>query len=200
MGGSTSPNRRTMVVLALAMVVLVGAILAALTRDDDHKRTTTLPTPTTPPTVSTPRSTTTVRASTTSTLKDLPGAGSTTTPLPPTTVEPAVPTPEQAATGLFAAYRAGDRDQAATFATEDVIAVLFAQPYAPPDGSFQGCRPDGELYHCSYVQGSTSYDMTAQRHPDTGSFLIVVITVFRPADTTSTAPPTSTTGAPLSSP
>ena len=198
MAGTPSSNRRTAVVLLLAMVVLVGAILAALTYSDDDKRTTT--TPTTAPSVSTsrPSTTTTAPRSTTSTLKDLPGTGSTTTtaPLPPTTVEPAVPTPEQAATGLFAAYRSGDRAQAATFATEDVIAVLFAEPYSPPDGSFQGCKPDGDLFQCKYVQGAASYDMTAQRDPDTDSFLIVVITAFRPATTTTTTTTTAALGLP----
>jgi hypothetical protein len=113
-------------------------------------------------------------------------------------VEPAVPTPEQAATGLFAAYRNGDRAQAATFATDEVIAVMFAEPYSPPDGTFGGCRPDGDLYQCSYVQGTVaSYEMTAQRNPQTNSFLIVVITVRRDPPPSTTEPATTTTVLPL---
>jgi hypothetical protein len=199
LGGIGTTRRGTGAVILLIVLVLVAGILAAVTYEDDDKVATTPKTTTTtarPTTTGRPTTGPASSTSTSSTLQSLVGS-STTSSSTTTTVEPAVPTPEQAATGLFAAYRNGDRSQAATFATEDVIAVMFAQPYSPPDGTFQGCRPDGDLYQCSYVQGtSASYDMTAQRNPQTNSFLIVVITVRREAPTT-TAPETTTTGLPL---
>ncbi|MGI8662462.1 MAG: hypothetical protein ACR2LQ_04515 [Acidimicrobiales bacterium] len=192
MASSAPTNRGAPAALILAMVVLVAGIVAALTYDDGKKSATVLPTPTTAPSVVT---TTTARSSTTSsststtsvgtsTTVKTPGGSTTTLVAPPTTAEPAVPSPEQAATGLFAAYRSGDRGQAERFATDDVISVLFEAPYSPPDGSFQGCQADGELFQCRYAQGQSTYDMTAQRNPSTGSFLIVVISVTRPSTPT----------------
>jgi len=182
-------------VLLLAVIVLLAGVVAALTHGDGKKKTSTLPTPTTVPQVASTTttvkatSTTTLASTTSTTVKD---AGTTTTtsePAPTTTAQPAVPTPEQATNGLFAAYRSGDREQAARFASQDVIGVLFAVPYNPPDGSFQGCVADGDLYRCQYSQGASSYDMVAARSETDGSYAIVVITATRPEPTTAAPSP-----------
>src|SRR5438309_661491 len=133
MAGTRMSKRAAATVLLVTMAVLIAGILAVLTYDDSGKKATTLPVPTTAPAVRTsttakPTTSTTAPASTStsSTLQNLPGItpGATTSTEPTTTAEPAVPTPEQAASGLFAAYRNGDRTQAQMFATDDVIAAL----------------------------------------------------------------------------
>ena len=187
MAGTASTKGWAIVVGLLALVVFGAGIAAAITYDDvdssASSTTTTSSTSTTRPVTSstTTSTTTTALASTTSTTSTTPGSTSTTTTVKKatttTTAKPAVPTPEQAANGLYAAYRENDKAQAAKFATQPVIDTMFSVPYSPPDGTFQGCRPDGDLFRCSYDQEKANSDMTAQRSATTGSFRIVVISI-----------------------
>ncbi|MEO7555352.1 MAG: hypothetical protein ABIV94_01945 [Acidimicrobiales bacterium] len=193
MAPTQTTNRGARAVLLLAVIVLVAGAVAALTHDDGKKKTSTLPTPTTVPqvvstTTSVKATTTTSTSPTSTTEKAVDTTTTTSEPAPTTTAQPAVPTPEQATNGLFAAYRSSDRDQAARFASPDVIDVLFAAPYSPPDGSFQGCVADGDVYRCQYSQGASNYDMVAARNASEGSYAIVIITATRPMPTSTAAP------------
>ncbi len=80
---------------------------------------------------------------------------------PKATVEPAksptetansqskVSKPEEAAEGLFNAWKTKDRTAAAKFATSDAITTLYSE--GGPEGlSFQGCDKQGEGYLCGY--------------------------------------------------
>lgn len=170
--------------LVAALVVLVGGIAAAFTRDESTSTrtsqgivsstrpspTTSSSAPTTPPTFST-----------------LP-----TTSLPPistsTTVRPAVPTPEAAANGLWAAYTSSNQSAAARFGSPPVVELLFSTPYSGEDGTFQGCakRDAGSIFDCQYEQPSAKYTMTAEADA-AGSFKIVVIEIVSAATTTSSS-------------
>jgi hypothetical protein len=164
--------------LVAALVVLVGGIAAAFTRDD------TTATRTTPGIVSSTRPVPmTLETTTRPTLGTLPPTPFSTTS---TTVKPTVPNPESAANGLWAAYTAANRTAAARFASAEVIDLLFSTPFSGEDGAFQGCRPKTQgVFDCQYAQPSAHYTMTAQS--DTaGSFTIVALEISSP-DTTSTA-------------
>ena len=189
--------------LAAALVVLALGIVAAVTYDDSAgKGSVERPVPGTTSTTSTSRgtgvttststsSTTTTRSATTSTgasvtstttagpaaststsLRGIPGTTSTAS-----TVRPAVASPEAAANGLITAYRNGDRTQAERFATSGVVEVLFEKAYVPADDpGFQGCRPDGGDFLCTYLQPTVRYDMTA--HGDAaGEFRVIAIDI-----------------------
>ena len=174
MGASTgagTPSLAARRALVAAIVVLIGGIAAALVKDDPSSDK------------STTGSTTTTRAATTSTT-----ARTTTTGV---TAPPAVATPEAAANGLFAAYRAGDQQQAARFATAEVVEVLFRVAFSGDEGTFQGCVPDGQLFVCRLAQIGAAYTMTVQRAPGSGSFIVVGLDVQSTGQTTTTPPSTS---------
>jgi hypothetical protein len=168
--------------LLAALVVLVGGIAAALTRDN------TMGARTAPGVASTSRPVPMTLASTTRpTLNTLPPTLSSTTS---TTVKPAVPTPEAAANGLWAAYTAANRGAAARFASAEVIDLLFSTPFSGEEGTFQGCRQQSQgVFDCQYSQPSAHYTMTAQSDAE-GSFKIVGLEISS-ADTTTT--PSSST-------
>lgn len=153
--------------LAGALVVLAAGVVAVATKDSSSsKASRTVVTITT----LAPTSTTTTSSST-STIVSAP---------PPTTtvtVRAAVPTPEAAANGLWAAYAADNETAAARFASQDVIAALFATPFSGEAGQFESCRQKREgLFDCGYGQPSTHYTMTAEAD-DGRSFRIVVIVI-----------------------
>jgi hypothetical protein len=172
--------------MAAALLVLVLGIAAAVTHDDDDSSskadssdiTSTAPTTspassstTTPSTSSTTTTSepTTEPSSTSTSVRGIPGTTM--------TVRASVASPEAAANGLIAAYRNGDRAQAQRFATDDVVDVLFQEPYSEADDpGFQGCDPQGTDFLCSYLQPDFRYEMTA-RGDDAGEFRIVDIEV-----------------------
>jgi hypothetical protein len=180
MGGS---RVNAVVGFVAAVIVLLAALAAALTKDDHASTRTSVGITTTSrgtTTTTTSGTTPTTAPGSTTTLKPVPGATATTVKVSsptPSTAPPAVPSPEAAVNGLIAAYRAGNQEQAARFATADVVDALFAVPFSGDEGSFQGCTPSGELFACRYSQSATAYDMTAQRNPRGGSFLVVQIEV-----------------------
>ncbi|MEY2406934.1 MAG: hypothetical protein QOG39_1850, partial [Acidimicrobiaceae bacterium] len=144
-----------MIGLVAALVVLVGGVAAALTRED------TTATRTAPGIVSSTQPSPVTLASTTrSTLGTLPPTPFSTTSM---TIKPAVPTPEASANGLWAAYTAANRTAAIRFANAEVIDLLFSTPFDGDDGTFQGCRQQRQgVFDCGYSQPSTQYTMTAQ--------------------------------------
>ena len=157
--------------LGLALVVLVGGIAAALTRDDSTSaRTAPGSGSTTRPSIATTASTSTTAA----TFNTLPPTTLATTS---TTVRPAVPTPEAAANGLWSAYSGENRSAAARFASPEVVDALFSTPFSGEEVTFQGCRKQGQtVFECGYQQTSAQYTMIAEA--DTaGSFKIVQITI-----------------------
>jgi hypothetical protein len=183
-------TRVVLAAMAAALLVLVLGVTAALTHDEDNdKRAPTSRSVTTvPPTTSrgatststsrprttlpTASTTTTSLTSTTSPSTTLRGIPGTTTP-----VRATVGSPEAAANGLIAAYRNDDRALAGRFATDAVVDVLFQQPYQQADDpGFQGCRPDGGDFLCTYLQPTVRYDMTA-RGSAGGEFEIIAIDV-----------------------
>ena len=184
-------HARTRVVLGAmgaALLVLVLGIAAALTHDDPpiggaatNRSVTTVP-PTTSRAASTSSSTSTSRPRTTlppSSTTTAPSTGTTLRGIPGTTtpVRATVGSPEAAANGLIAAYRNDDRTLAGRFASDAVVDVLFQKPYEQADDpGFQGCRPDGGDFLCTYVQPSVRYDMTA-RGSAGGEFEIIAIDV-----------------------
>jgi hypothetical protein len=91
-------------------------------------------------------------------------------------VKPAVGSPEAAANGLWAAYAASNRAAAQRFATEDVVRVLFEEPFDGERGTFLGCRPVGGVFDCRYAQPSTEYDLTVKLGAG-GSYEVVELTV-----------------------
>jgi hypothetical protein len=171
--------------MGAALLVLVLGIAAVVTHEDkgDGRASTNRAVTTVPPTTSrAAASTTTSRPRTT-----LPPSPSTTSPLTSTTlrgipgtttpVRATVASPEAAANGLIAAYRNDDRTLAGRFASDAVVDVLFQQPYEQADDpGFQGCRPDGSDFSCTYLQPTVRYDMTA-RGSSTGEFRIIAIDV-----------------------
>jgi hypothetical protein len=193
MGASTgagTPSLAARRALVAAIVVLIGGIAAALVKDEpssDKSRTGS--------TTTTRAATTSTAASTTSPSSIPIGTSSTSTTGRTTTTgvtaPPAVATPEAAANGLFAAYRAGDQQQAARFATAEVVEVLFRVAFSGDEGTFQGCAPDGQLFVCRVAQVGAAYTMTVQRTPGSGSFIVVGLDVQSTGQTTTTPPSTS---------
>ncbi len=157
--------------LVAALVVLIGGVAAAFSKDD------TTPARTGPAITSStlPRlaSSTTVTPSIATTLP------ATTLPAATTTVRPAVPSPEAAANGLWATYSSNNRTAASRFASEAVVDALFANEYSGEDGTFGGCRKrSNETFDCDYSQPSAQYTMTAQADAN-HSFKIVIISIVR---------------------
>ena len=192
MGASTgagTPGLAAKKALVAAIVVLIGGIVAALVKDEASSDQTT-----TGSTATTSAASTTTGAPT-APLSSIPIGTSTSTTARTTTTgvtaPPAVATPEAAANGLFAAYRAGDQQQAARFATAEVVEVLFRVAFSGDEGTFQGCVPDGQLFVCRFAQVGANYTMTVQRAPGSGSFIVVGLDVQSTGQTTTTPPSTS---------
>jgi hypothetical protein len=157
------------VLVAAAVVLIAGIAAVAFHADKRSPAQSTAPS-------SSLRSTTTSPAAAGS-------AGSATTSAAPTTatslaatVRPPVTSPEAAVNGLWAAYTANNQVAAQRFAADDVIRVLFESPYNGEQGSFQGCRPNNDVFECDELQPSTRYAMTVR--PDTANgFLVVELAV-----------------------
>lgn len=178
--------------LGLALLVLVLGVLALSRNDDDDgpsvgtgTTTTSRPVVPTAPVPLTPGSSTTIAAGPSTTVDPT----STTVPPPARS-----PSPDDAARGLWEAYVRNDTNAATGFASREVVQVLFSVPYAPPEGEFKGCSPDGDAFLCRYTQPTAEYKMTVQRLND-GDHVVAVISVtqFPAASTTTTTAPTSTT-------
>lgn len=192
--GAGTPNIAARRALVAAILVLIGGVAAALVKDDSSNNRTT--TGTTSTTTTTRASTSSTRASTAPLSSTTLSTTTTSTTAPTTTAvtaPPAVATPEAAANGLFAAYRAGDQQQAARFATPEVVQVLFQVPFSGDEGTFQGCTPDGEMFVCRFAQIGAIYTMTVQRAPGSGSFIVAALDVQSTGQTT-----TTTSTAPMS--
>ena len=194
-----SQRQAAVVGFVLAVIVLVAGIAAALTKDDDNtgQRTSTgLSSTTTSVTSSSSSSSSSATSSTTvttatgssTTLATLPGSGTTTT-RPGTTTTTAPPfshdDAEKAANGLFAAYRAGDQQAAAKYATPAVVSGLFAQPVQVV--SFGGCTQDGQLYQCRFASADAAYNFTVQADPKSGAAIVVIFSYQGPAVSTTTS-------------
>ena len=193
MGASTgagTPGLAAKKALVAAIVVLIGGIVAALVKDEPSSDQATTGS------TSTTSAASTTSGAPTAPLSSIPiGTSSTSTTARTTTTgvtaPPAVATPEAAANGLFAAYRAGDQQQAARFATAEVVEVLFRVAFSGDEGTFQGCVPDGQLFVCRVAQVGAAYTMTVQRAPGSGSFIVVGLDVQSTGQTTTTSPSTS---------
>ena len=155
-------------VLVAAVVLLIAGVAAAIAHDD-HRAST-------PPLSSAQPTSVTSSAPSTSTSNRTSSSTAPTTTTATTSVRPAVGSPEAAANGLWAAYTASNRTAAQRFASDDVIRVLFEEPYDGEPGTFHSCRPEPDGFECRYAQPSTQYLMTVRADP-TGSFKVVELTV-----------------------
>ena len=190
MNGPLHAQTRVVVgAMGAAVLVLVLGVAAALTYDDTsggasaNRSVTTVPSTTGRAPTSTSRSTTTTRPASSTTSSSTTSPSTTVRGIPGTTTATSAPvratvaSPEAAANGLIAAYRNDDRMLAERFATPEVVDVLFEQPYVPADDpGFQGCRPDGTDFSCTYLQPTVRYDMSA-RGSSTGEFRIIAIDI-----------------------
>jgi len=166
----TSSGRSPVPVLVAAMVVLLAGVAAVVVHDDTRSRSRS-----TPPTSTLPAATSTTAAGSAGTPTTSATSASTTTSVA-TTVRPPVTSPEAAVNGLWAAYTANNQVAARRFASEDVIRVLFESPYNGQQGTFQGCRPNVDVFDCEYLQPSTRYAMTVRTDPANG-FVVVELSV-----------------------
>ena len=57
-----------------------------------------------------------------------------------------------------------------------MIRVLFESPYDGEQGSFQGCRPNKDVFDCDELQPSTRYAMTVRADAANG-YRVVELTV-----------------------
>ena len=166
----TSSGRSPVPVLVAAMVVLVVGVAAAMVHDDTRSRSRSTPPTSTRPTGTSTTATGSAGSPTTSVASTSPTTGVA------TTVRPPVTSPEAAVNGLWAAYTANNQVAAQRFASADVIRVLFESPYDGTQGTFQGCRPNVDVFDCDYLQPSTRYAMTVKTDPANG-FVVVELTV-----------------------
>jgi hypothetical protein len=58
--------------------------------------------------------------------------------------------PEDAASHLFEAWKAGDRTAAKQFATFAAVDTIFSHPYTSPAPAFMGCDREADHYNCNY--------------------------------------------------
>ncbi|MCB0964836.1 MAG: Hsp70 family protein [Acidimicrobiales bacterium] len=156
-GGGRGRRKGPLVAAALVLLALVGGGAAwALTRGDDSgDRRFDSVDAALESDVTTSTSTTTTTEATTTTTE------ATTTTAPRVTN---ATTPEDAVTGLFTAWAAGDEDGATLVATPGVIELLLALEW--PDLTLQDCRegnegfacdaedPQGDLYSFTVVEGT----------------------------------------------
>ena len=176
---------------ALVAVALVGVLLAggaagfAIASVRDEPRHTAFVSGTDRP--ATTESTTTTSTASTTTTAGPPSTPPPTTPPPVETTAPAAPPgatppqkagPEHAAGCLYESYVAGDRASALYFGSEEVVAKLFEQPFAPPAWEFMGCDPPAEQNYdvCWFDTGEiagvghgVSAEMTIFTTPSAGS-------------------------------
>lgn len=67
----------------------------------------------------------------------------------------AAPDPQTAATDVFSAWEASNRDQAALNATPAAVNEVFAQSFSPGDGwSFEGCQGAAGTIFCSWQRAN----------------------------------------------
>jgi hypothetical protein len=157
-------------VLVAAAVVLIAGIAAVALHDEKRSPArSTMPSSSLPPTTASPTTAGSAGSTTTS-------AAPTTATSVATTVRPPVTSPEAAVNGLWAAYAANNQVAAQRFASDDVIRVLFVSPYNGEQGSFQGCRPNTDVFECDELQPSTRYAMTVGADAANG-YRVVELTV-----------------------
>jgi hypothetical protein len=157
-------------VLVAAAVVLIAGIAAVAVHDDKGAPArSTASSSSLPPTTTSP----TAVGSAGSTTATAPATTATSVA---TTVRPPVTSPEAAVNGLWAAYTANNQVAAQRFASDDVIRVLFESAYNGEQGSFQGCRPNEDVFDCDELQPSTRYAMTVRVDAANG-FRVVELSV-----------------------
>ena len=151
-------NRRPVAMGGWALIVVVS--LAACSGEEKQ------PEPGAAPVASTAPATT---AATTSTPTTAPR----TTPPPagnipggcPTGVGVAAQSAEQAARCLFQAWEADDRARAATFASLDVVELLFQRRWTPPSGTFRDCSANSATggQTCTFEHQGGRYALDVRR-------------------------------------
>lgn len=132
----------------LPLLLASALVLGACGGDDDGEAATT----------SEPNATTTAGAPSSTTASTAEATATTSAPAPTSEAPPGPgpTTPEEAATGLFDAWVAGDQVAAAQVASDPVVAELFSRSGAGADATntFAGCFEDdgGEpVFRCSYI-------------------------------------------------
>lgn len=119
--------------LAAVLVLLsVGAACSSSKKAPKTSNSTTTVTPLNPTTTLGPS--TTVKGKTTTTTAGAAKAKSA----------------EAASSGLFDAWKAGDKAKARQFANDAAVTELFSHPYTGPSPTFQGCEPHSGPIICSY--------------------------------------------------
>lgn len=147
-GESTATSATSAVVTASSTVS--GSTTTVLPGADES---TTTPTPTTSATVPT----------TSGPVAD------TSAPVTPTSALPAAAgTPDEAAQGLYAAWKNDDRTAALRFATQAVVNDLFSRTYSGPDEKFIGCEPDGDVFACTYLYEGGASTFRTTGNADSG--------------------------------
>lgn len=142
------------------VVVIAGLAGSACNSGDD-------------PSIAVPDTDSTSSTSTTA-VTDGTGTGAPTTS---TVVAPSRPaSPEQAAQGLFEAWKAKDRGRAANYATERAIEQLFGSRGGPEGMEYQGCEPEGAQFSCAWRYEGGGLIMTVQDAP--GGGFVVELTRF----------------------
>lgn len=80
--------------------------------------------------------------------------------------------PEQAATLLYAAWKASDRSAAGRVASPAAVDELFARPWTGPDLQFMGCSNESTgTYLCSWYYEGGAMQMTVQGGASAGWFV-----------------------------
>lgn len=127
------------------------------------------------PSIEVPATSSTASTSTTAATDTTGGAGATSSTS--AAAGPARPaSPEQAAQGLFEAWKANDRTRAARYATDRTIEQLFGSRGGPGGMEYQGCEPEGAQFSCAWRYEGGGLIMTVQDAP--GGGYVVELTRF----------------------
>jgi hypothetical protein len=151
-------SRRPVVIggWALVLVVSLGACSTNEAQPEPGAAPVTSPAPaTTAATTSTPS---TVPRTTPPTTENIPGGC-------PTGVGVAAQSAQQAARCLFQAWESDDRARAATFASLDVVELLFQRRWTPPSGTFRDCSPNPSTggQSCAFEHQGGRYVLDVRR-------------------------------------
>lgn len=79
--------------------------------------------------------------------------------------------PEQAAKGLFDAWKDRDRGRAGRFGSDRAVAALFDSGGSAGDMEYQGCEPQGAQFSCAWRYEGGGLIMTVQDAPE-GGFVV----------------------------
>ena len=120
-----------------------------------------------------PASSTTGLAGSSTTINGTPAGSSTTgSATGGATARPSKP--EQAADGLFNAWKANDRQTASRFASARAVDDLFAARSRGDGMESHGCQPLGGQFECSWRYEGGGLVMTVQEAPE-GGFIVDAI-------------------------